>query len=355
MSEQSSGADGWNRLQPQVAEGAAFHQMSLNESAYPPLAGVLRAVRETAPQAHLTLDAMGAGLSAAIAGHLGVPAADVLVAPGSAGLLQQLVAVFAGDGGETLHAWPSWEAYPMMAANAGSSVVRVPLRGQTHDLDAMADAVTGRTRLVLVCNPNNPTGTAVGDAALRRFLARLPEHVTVVVDEAYRDFADERACADGVRLYRDDPRVCVVRTFSKSCGLLSLRVGYAVGSPALLAPLRSLQMFFRVAAVAQAAAVAALAEFPEIRRRCAETAAERERLRGLLEAGGWEVTPSEANFLWLPLAEGVEAFTQMCADNGVVVCGKPGEGIRVTLADRAANDAFAALAAHPVAAVPSAG
>ncbi|WP_234365389.1 aminotransferase class I/II-fold pyridoxal phosphate-dependent enzyme [Streptomyces sp. RTd22] len=342
-----SDKDGWNRMQPVLAQGAVQHQMSLNETSHPPLPSVLRAVSETAAEAHRTLDALGFGLSGTIGEHLGVPPGDVAVGPGSGALLQLLFSGFTGPDTHTVHAWPSWEAYPMMAANAASTTVRVPLRDETHDLEAMAAAVTEQTRLVIVCNPNNPTGTAVGEAALRRFLDLLPSHVTVVLDEAYIDFADTDAAAvaHGLDLYREDERVCVVRTFSKSYGLLSLRVGYLVGHERTLAPLRGALTFYRVSAAAQAAAVAALAESAAIRRQCEETARERERLYGVLTEQGWQVTPSQANFLWLPMTSGVERFTQFCADHGVLVCGKPGEGVRVTIAEAAANDAFALLAA----------
>ncbi|MFG2196433.1 aminotransferase class I/II-fold pyridoxal phosphate-dependent enzyme [Streptomyces sp. NPDC048639] len=318
--------------------------MSLNEMHHRPSPAVLRAIAVTAGEAQRTLDALGSGLSRAIAGHLDVPASDILVGPGSAALLQQLFSTLTGPETDSLIAWPSWEAYPMMAGAAGSRTVRVPLDRQVHDLDAMADAVTDRVRLVIVCNPNNPTGTTVDHASLERFLRRLPPHVTVVIDEAYRDFADDDRIADSLALYRSDERVCVVRTFSKSYGLLSLRVGYLIGHRRTLAPLRVLQAFFRVGAVAQSAAIAALGESGEVRERWAATARDREQLRTALREQGWEVTPSQANFLWLPMASDVERFTQFCADNGVLVCGKPGEGVRVTVAEPEANAAFATLA-----------
>lgn len=332
-------------MQPMAGPTPVQHQMSLNETFFPPTPGVLRAIREAAEESHRTLDALATGLAGEIAKHYGVPTGDVLVGPGSAVLLQHLFSTLTGPDSETVHAWPSWEAYPMMAANAGSATVRVPLREETHDLDAMAGAVTRRTRMVLLCNPNNPTGTAVRHSDVQRFLDRLPPDVVVVIDEAYRDFADTDAVAEGIELYRNDERVCVVRTFSKSYGLLSQRVGYLIGHERTLEPLRALQLFVRVSNTAQAAAAVALSEETEIRRRRDVTAAERERLRELLLTQGWTVTPSQANFLWLPLAEGVEEFTQHCADHGVLVCGKPGEGIRVTIAEREANDDFAELAA----------
>ncbi|MFG2525979.1 aminotransferase class I/II-fold pyridoxal phosphate-dependent enzyme [Streptomyces sp. NPDC048527] len=319
--------------------------MALNETHHPPLPVVLDAVRETAAQSHRTLDALGTGLSKTIGEHLGVPQEDVMVGPGSGALLQLLFSTLTGPGTHTVHAWPSWEAYPMMAGNAGSSVVRVPLTNERHDLSAMAAAVTDETRMVMVCNPNNPTGTVVGRGALAKFLKLLPAHVTVIVDEAYVDFADPGSTDDGIDLYRTDERVCVVRTFSKSYSLLSLRVGYLVGHPAVLGPMRGHQLFLRVGAPAQAAAVAALGVDAEIQERCRETARERDRLHSLLVAQGWTSADSQANFVWLPLDKGVEELTQYCADNGIMICGKPGDGIRVTIAEREANDAFAALAA----------
>jgi histidinol-phosphate aminotransferase len=338
--------NGWNRIQPVTEPGAIIHQLALNETHHPPLPAVLDAVRETAAQAHRTLDALGTGLSRVLGEHLGVPAGDVMVGPGSGALLQLLFSTFTGPGTHTVHAWPSWEAYPMMAENAGSSVVRVPLVDERHALDALAAAVTDETRMVVVCNPNNPTGTVVPPGALKAFLDLLPAHVVVVLDEAYLDFADPGSTDDGVELYRTDERVCVVRTFSKSYGLLSLRVGYLVAHPRVLDPMRGQQLFLRVSAPAQAAAVAALGAHDEIRRRCRATAAERDRLHTVLTGQGWTSADSQANFVWLPLTEGVEELTRFCAGHGVMICGKPGEGVRVTLAEPAANDAFAALAAE---------
>lgn len=337
--------DGWGGMQPLLGHAPVLHQMSLNESCFPPTPAVLRAVQDAAAESHRAEDARATGLTGRIAERLAVPAGNVLAGPGSAALLQQLFGAFTGPGSAAVHPWPSWEAYPKLAANAGSEAVRVPLREDgTHDLDAMADAVTERTGLVLMCNPNNPTGTAVGHAEAERFLAHLPEDVTVVVDEAYRDFVRDEYAADGVTLYRDDERVCVARTFSKSYGLLGLRVGYLVGHERTLGRLRGLQPFIRVGNTGRAAAEAALAEETEFRRRRECVAEERERLRGRLRDLGWQVTPSEANFLWLPMRSGVEEFTRFCADHGVLVCGRPDEGVRVTVGRREANDAFVQLA-----------
>lgn len=318
--------------------------MSLNETYFPPLPGVAEAAMGSLARAHRTLDALSATLSADLGAHLGVPGWNVLVGPGSGALLQQLFSALTGPDAMTVHAWPSWEAYPMMAANARSQVIKVPLRDNIHDLEAMAAAVTPQTKIVLLCNPNNPTGTVLGHDEVRDFLHRLPDQVTVVIDEAYRDFAAPETTADGIDLYRADERVCVVRTFSKSYGLLSLRVGYLVARVGLMSLLRGLSPFFRVSNVAQAAARAALYAQQELRRRCAEIASERDRLRDALLAQGWPVPSSEANFVWLDIADEAVDLTRFCADGGVLVCGKPGEGVRVTVAEPAANDAFIQLA-----------
>ncbi|MBV8931403.1 MAG: aminotransferase class I/II-fold pyridoxal phosphate-dependent enzyme, partial [Kutzneria sp.] len=204
------------------------HQMARNENFYPPLPGVVEAILESAEGINRNPDVFATGLSAQIADLLGVPSAHVLAGAGSAALLHQLMSHCAGPETDVVHAWPSFEAYPVIAGNVGANPVRVPLREYTHDLDAMADAVTDRTRVVVVCNPNNPTGCVLGESELRRFLKRLPHHVTVIVDEAYREFAVSAGIADGINLYRDDERVCVIRTFSKAYGLLGLRVGFMV-------------------------------------------------------------------------------------------------------------------------------
>jgi histidinol-phosphate aminotransferase len=325
-------------MRPKIADGD-FYDLSLNESSYPPLPEVQEAAKRSIGQAHLTQDAVSTGLIAAIAGHHDVPAGDVLVGPGSASLLQQLFTTIAGQSGTVVHAWPSWEAYPIMAANTGSPVIRVPLCDDVHDLDAMAAAVTPDTRMVLLCNPNSPTGTAVGMAEMRAFLDALPADVVVVIDEAYRDFA-AGTVADGVELYRTDDRICVVRTFSKSYSLLSLRVAYLLAHGPVIERLRGTTWFTRVSSVAQDAAIAGLAAHEAIAGRWAETTRERERVREALSRQGWRVPPSEANFLWIDTPEDAAALTEFCAENGVLVCGKPGEGVRVTIGEAAANDAF---------------
>ena len=279
------------------------HQLALNENHFPPLPGVRAAIEGSIETVGLTLDALATGLAGRIAERLGVPAANVLAGAGSGALLQQFLHVHSGPGHTVVHAWPSFELYPLLVRNAGAEPVAA---------DDLAAAVDERTRVVLVCNPNNPTGEVLGHDALEALLAQLPPHVLVLVDEAYREFADEAALADALALTARDERVAVVRTFSKSHGLLGLRAGYLVGAEPVLEPLRRTSPFFRVPTVAQAAALAALDAEDEMRARCAQIAAERDRVRtGLLDLG-WDVPPSGGNFWWpskLPRMKSPPSFT----------------------------------------------
>lgn len=318
-------------------------ELSLNENFAALLPGVREAVVASADDVNLTLDALATRLGQAVATHLDVPAGHVLAGPGSGALLQQFVTTFA-EGGEVVHAWPSFEMYPLLVGNAGATGVPVPLKGFHHDLSAMADAVTDRTRVILICNPNNPTGTALDEIELKEFLDRLPPDVLVLVDEAYLDFADPAVIANGIQLCRHDSRVCVVRTFSKSHGLLGLRVGYLVANESVIGRMAPGAYFYRVSTTAQAAAFAALRAETAMRAHCAEVAVERARVHSALCELGWPVPRSEANFHWLPLGADNDRFVRFCAAEGVVVREIAGAGVRVTVGTREANDALIDLA-----------
>ncbi|WP_406690040.1 aminotransferase class I/II-fold pyridoxal phosphate-dependent enzyme [Saccharopolyspora sp. ID03-671] len=325
------------------------HQLSLNENFAPPLPGVREAVVAGSERINLTLDAMSAGLTQAIAEHHGVDASRVFVGPGSGALLQQFLTAFAG-GGEIVHAWPSFEMYPLLVRCAGATAVPVPLRDDAHDLAAMADAVTERTSVVLLCNPNNPTGAVFGEDDLRAFLDRLPAGVRVLIDEAYADFADPAELADGLRAAAEDSRVTVVRTFSKSHGLLGLRVGYLVAAPSVVTALTPGSYFYRVSTVAQDAAIAALGAEEAMRERCAAVAAERDRVHAGLRELGIDVPRSRANFHWLKLGEGNEEFVRRCAEEGIAVRTlADGAGVRVTVGTAEANDELLEVARRFVA------
>ncbi|OZM72480.1 aspartate aminotransferase [Amycolatopsis antarctica] len=306
--------------------------------------GVREALEWSIDDSNLTLDALASGLSGRIAESLDVAPENVVAGAGSAALLQQFVSAHAGPGDEVVHPWPSFEMYPLLARNCGAEAVAVPLRGYDQDLEAIAAAITDRTRIVLLCNPNNPTGSLVEQAELESFLDNIPDHVLVLVDEAYREFADPGTLAEALDLSRTDERVAVVRTFSKSHGLLGLRVGYLVAAPSVTAPLRTTVPFFRVGTAAQAAALAAIEADEVMRRQCADVARERERTREALLGLGWEVPPSAGNFLWLPLGERNDSFVDFLAERGVAVRAIAGAGVRVTIGPPEANDAVIMLA-----------
>jgi histidinol-phosphate aminotransferase len=212
------------------------------------------------------------------------------------------------------------------------------------DLPAIAAAVTRNTRMIILCNPNNPTGTAFGRAELRDFLDLVPADCLVVLDEAYGEYVRRPGPASGLRLVRDWPNLAVLRTFSKAYGLAGLRVGYLVGAPYVAAQLRKACLPYSLSAVAQAAARAALKAQDQLLAQVDETVAERTRVRAALLAAGWEVPGSETNFLWLGLGPASAAFARRCAEAGIHVRTFPGEGVRVSVGAPADNDAFLATA-----------
>jgi histidinol-phosphate aminotransferase len=220
----------------------------------------------------------------------------------------------------------------------------VPLRGETHDLAAMADAITPRTRLIFLCNPNNPTGTVVHGAELEEFLDRVPSDCLVVIDEAYREYVRDEAVPDGLKLYLDRPNVAVLRTFSKAYGLAGLRTGFLIGHEPVAAAVRTTMLPFSVNSVAQAAAIASLAAENELLARVEITVKERSRVREALVADGWAVPPTEGNFVWLRLGGKTGEFAAACAAEGIAVRPFAAEGARVSIGDAESNDAFLALA-----------
>jgi histidinol-phosphate aminotransferase len=257
----------------------------------------------------------------------------------------------AGPGDEVVFAWRSFEAYPIITQVSGATAVRVPLdAGDRHDLVAMAAAVTDRTRLVFVCNPNNPTGTAVRRAELETFLDAVPQDLLVVLDEAYCEFIRDEQVPDGLSLYRERSNVCVLRTFSKAYGLAGLRVGFAVAHEEVAEALRKTAVPFGVSTIAQVAAIASLAAEDELAERVEQLVKERDRMATALADQGWRVPRSEANFVWLRLGERTAAFADACAAAGVVVrsygVDEPLGGVRVTVGEPEATDRFLAVAAE---------
>ncbi|MBW1601721.1 histidinol-phosphate transaminase [Streptomyces sp. JJ66] len=321
--------------------GAVSYKLSSNENPYPPLPGVLESAVTAASTFNRYPDMACTGLLAALAERFGVPESHLATGTGSVGVAQQLVQATAGPGDEIIYAWRSFEAYPIISQISGATSVRVPLTpGEEHDLDAMAAAVTERTRLIFVCTPNNPTGVAIRRPELERFLDRVPEDVLVVLDEAYREFVRDENVPDGIELYRNRPNVCVLRTFSKAYGLAGLRVGFAVAHEPVAAALRKTAVPFGVSQIAQDAAVASLGNEAALLERVEALVAERSRVSRELVAQGWTVPETHANFVWLRLGERTANFAAAAQAAGVVVRPFAGEGVRVTIGEREANDLF---------------
>jgi histidinol-phosphate aminotransferase len=330
---------------PVPGQGPSY-KLASNENPYPPLPGVLEAATAAAGSINRYPDFGSVELLNELAAYYGVPVEHLAVGTGSVGVAQQLLQVTAGPGDEVIYAWRSFEAYPILTQIAGATSVQVPLRDEKHDLDAMADAITERTRLIFVCTPNNPTGTVVHRAELERFLDRVPSDVLVVIDEAYREFNRDPEVVDGLEVYRDRANVCVLRTFSKAYGLAGLRIGFAVAHPPVAAALRACAVPFGVNLVAQAAAVASLRAREALAERVDTLVAERARVLAALRAHGVEVPHTEANFYWLRLGDATEKFAAACEEAGVTVRPFAGEGVRVTIGEPEANDLAVAVAAR---------
>ncbi len=341
------------RIPPYVAgkppvprEGLTTYKLSSNENPYPPLPGVVEAADAAVRTMNRYPDMGNTALYEALSAKLGVPTDNLALATGSVALIYQLVQAFCDPDDEVVFAWRSFEAYPIAVTAASARMVQVPVTADgRHDLDAMAAAVTPRTRVVLVCTPNNPTGPAVTQAELDAFLAKIPPQVLVVVDEAYVEFVRMAEAVDGISTYRRHENVLVTRTFSKAYGLAGFRVGYAVGPAPIAAALRAVSLPFGVSAVAQAAAVASLAHEAELLERVDALVAERDRVVAALADAGWRVPEPQGNFVWFELGERTLEFAAAADEVGIVVRPFAGEGARVTVAEPEANDRLVALVA----------
>jgi len=324
---------------PAAAGLAAPYKLSSNENPYPPLPSVLEVVREAALELNRYPDMAGVAVLSALSDHLDVPMSQLALGTGSVGVLGQILAATCDPGDEVVYAWRSFEAYPIVAGIAGAVSVRVPLDGdRRHDLGAMAAAVTDRTRLVLVCSPNNPTGPVVHQGEMDAFLDRVPPDVLVVVDQAYVEFVRDASAVDAMAAFRDRGNVAVLRTFSKAYGLAGLRIGYAVAREPVAEALRQTAVPFGVNGIAQRAAVASLAASSELLERVEALVGERRRVMTALRAQGWTLPETEANFVWLPLGEDAQAFVGAAEAAGLSVRPFAGEGVRCTVAETEAND-----------------
>jgi len=328
-------------------DGRSF-KLSSNENPFGPLPSVVQVIAEASAAVNRYPDNGAVELTEAIARRYHVPPEHIAVGCGSVGVTQQLLEAAGEPGGEVMFAWRSFEAYPLLVKLAAAGDVRVPIRDETHHLAAMAAAITPRTRVIFVCNPNNPTGTVVHRAELEDFLDRVPPDCLVVLDEAYAEYVRDPDVPDGLQLYRDRPNTAVLRTFSKAYGLAGLRVGFLVGHEPVAEATRKTLLPFAVNVIAQSAAIASLAAEPELLARVEQVVKERTRVRDELLAQGWSVPPTEANFVWLRLGEDTMDFAASCALDGISIRPFAGEGARITIGHEEDNEALLAVArAYP--------
>jgi histidinol-phosphate aminotransferase len=323
-------------------------KLASNETPWQPNAAVQEVIAQAAQNLNRYPDPAGTRLRQAIAARYDLSASRVTLGNGSCEILLAAAQAMLEPGAEIVYAWPSFSMYPHLAAMTGARAIAVPLdASDSHDLDAMAREVTGATRMVLVCNPNNPTATMLPVDQIDAWVAELPRHVAVILDEAYVEFATLQDPDTSLDLLKRHNNVILLRTFSKVYGLCGLRVGYALGSEQFRQACDVVRQPFSVNMLAQAAATEALKHQDDIATRVERTAIERIHVESELEERGFGHSDSEANFSWVDLGERDEdAIVDGLARRGVIVragkhLGGPGR-MRVTYGTRAENDRFLA-------------
>ena len=345
------------RLRPELADIPAYTpgktvpgaiKLASNETVHGPLPSVREAIAAATETINRYPDNGQVELKEHLAAFLSkdgdFPPERIAVGCGSVSLCQQLIQITCTVGDEAVFGWRSFEVYPLQVRVAGAVPVQVPLRDHTFDLDAMLAAVTERTRLIFVCNPNNPTSTVVDPDELARFVAGVPSDILVCIDEAYVEYIRDGLLPDSLSLARKYPNVVVLRTFSKAYGLAGLRVGYAVGDPEVITALGKVYVPFTASTISQAAAIASVQAAGELLARPDTVVAERRRVSAELARLGYTVPSSQANFVWLPLGDDTLDFAQRAAEARVLVRPYGTEGARVSIGAPAENDAFLAFA-----------
>lgn len=338
------------RIRPAIAALAPYRQgrqagpdafkLSSNENPFDPLPSVAEALQHTTPVNRYP-DATAGRLRERLGIRYGVTPDQVHVAAGSVSILHQLILAAASVGDEVVYAWRSFEAYPSLPLVAGATGVQVPLTAQSrHDLEAMAAAVTERTRTIIVCTPNNPTGPVVTSSEFAAFVARVPADVLIILDEAYAEFVTAPDAVDGLaeRVFETHPNVVVLRTFSKAYGLAGLRIGYAIGHEKVLDAARTTGIPLSVTSAAENAAIASLDAEAELRARVDVIVERRARLVEGLRAQGWDVPDAQGNFVWLPTGAGTDEVAAAFVAGDLIVRAFPGDGIRISVGEHESVD-----------------
>ncbi len=314
-------------------------KLASNENPLGPSPRAVEAIRKAAGEVHLYPDGSCHALRHELAARLGVSERALVFGTGSDEVLELVAKSFLAPGDEAVHAWPSFAMYPIVIRGMGAEPVAVPLDAHAvHDLDAMLAAVGERTRVVFLCNPNNPTGTSVGAAAVDRFVRELPEDVVLVVDEAYVEYARRPDFPDSLALVQRRPSTLVLRTFSKIYGLAGLRVGYGIGGEELVSYLERARHPFTVSLPAQRAALAALDDREHLERSRRVNAEGATYLERELSTLGLEVWPTDANFVLVRIRRGI---ADELLREGIIVRALDGFGlpghVRITIGTQEQN------------------
>jgi histidinol-phosphate aminotransferase len=331
--------------------GVPVIKLASNENPLGPSPLAMEAIRRVASQVNLYPDADSVDLRRELARRHGLRPEQILLADGSLGLLDVLARTLAGPGLNCVTSERSFISYPIVTRAAGAELIAIPLRQDAYDLDAIAAAINDQTRVVFLANPNNPTGTMFDAEATEAFLRRAPDHVLVVLDEAYYDFAQYFAAQRGIAYTRSldhvragRPNLLVLRTFSKAHGLAGLRLGYGCGDPELLQYFARVRNAFSVSAVAEAAGLAAIQDEVHVRRSVENNAVGAAWLTSRFVELGLRAVPTSANFVYFEIDEDADAFAQRMQSEGVIVrslvpWGIP-NGIRVTIGTPEQNEQF---------------
>jgi histidinol-phosphate aminotransferase len=330
------------RLRPEIEKMQPYRQgkpaaedafkLSSNENPFDPIPAVLEVI--AASSVNRYPDGAATALRATLAAHYDLTADNVHIGAGSASILAQLITAAAGVGDEVVYSWRSFEAYPGLVMVAGATSVQVPnTEDHRHDLPAMAAAVTDRTRVVIVCSPNNPTGAIVTKDEFVAFMATIPQTVLVLLDEAYIEFVTDPSAVRGTELLADYPNLVVLRTFSKAYGLAGLRVGYALGAEYVLDAARASAIPLSVIEAAQRAAIVSIEHQAELLERVGHLAELRDRIWTSLGEQGWRIPRPHGNFIWLPTGEHTAWAAEVFSDNGIVVRALAPEGLRVSIGE----------------------
>lgn len=334
---------------PQEAAASGVAQLSSNESPEGPTELVIAEIAATLPYLNRYPSMSAEEMRTRIAQRHNLSTTQIVVGTGGVEIGRQAAAITVGVGDEVIFADPSFPEYAILTRLNGGREIRVPLTADSvHDLTGMAKAVTPRTRLIIVCNPNNPTGTGVATSSIKDFMADVPNDCLVLVDEAYWEFTGDALGGSAVELVSDFENLVVLRTFSKAFGLAGLRIGYGVASGDVATAMRKVQIPFSASLPAQVAAMAALDSTADMAERTRQIIVERERIRGELIAAGFAVAPSYANFLWIDGVAG-QAVLRRCEEQGVHVRPLGPRGVRLTIGSEAENDRLLAaclFAAH---------